>query len=264
MKYQLAVLEGIEHLEVTTRLTTVKVGHVLPETVNASECQEPVRVNLPCVPAELHKPSECIPTYDSRPSNGSSKFSLDQVNTAKVGTQIKVICLLLFDSLQSALGNGLPVGRISLALLEEINQELSRLVTMVRVNVEARLSMDYDLSRTTMASSKRGQPTSHGLDHSQPKGLIESGLDKCSPGVRNVPVELSIPNPVHLGRDPPELPIQVVLLNQTVHFLHLFLLFYVLGFLPPVTSNHNKVHKLSQPLVLTIPLNKTCHVLHPI
>lgn len=50
--YQFAVLESIEHLEVTFALTAFKIGHMLPEAIHTSECQEPVRVNLPCVPVD--------------------------------------------------------------------------------------------------------------------------------------------------------------------------------------------------------------------
>jgi len=50
--YQFAVLKSIEHLQVTFALTAFKVGDMLPEAIDTSECQEPVRVNLPCVPVE--------------------------------------------------------------------------------------------------------------------------------------------------------------------------------------------------------------------
>jgi len=58
--YQFAVLESIEHLQVTFALTAFKVGHMLPEAIDTRECQESVRVDLPCVPVEQRKKKALI------------------------------------------------------------------------------------------------------------------------------------------------------------------------------------------------------------
>jgi hypothetical protein len=49
--YHFAVLESIEHLKVATSLAPVEVGDVLPETIDTRECHQPLRVQLPGVPA---------------------------------------------------------------------------------------------------------------------------------------------------------------------------------------------------------------------
>lgn len=54
--YQWAVLEGIEHLEVATALKPVKVRDVFPKPINGCQVQEPLGVNLPCVPADQIMP----------------------------------------------------------------------------------------------------------------------------------------------------------------------------------------------------------------
>ena len=38
-KYQLAVLKSVKHLKVTSALTAVKVGNVLPEAIHSSQGQ---------------------------------------------------------------------------------------------------------------------------------------------------------------------------------------------------------------------------------
>jgi len=48
--HQVAVLEGIKHLKVTTGLPTVKVGNIFPESINTSQCHQPLRIQLPCIP----------------------------------------------------------------------------------------------------------------------------------------------------------------------------------------------------------------------
>ncbi|BAT02658.1 Os07g0616850, partial [Oryza sativa Japonica Group] len=45
----LAVLEGVQHLQVAACLTPVEVGDILPETVDTGESHQPLRVELPCV-----------------------------------------------------------------------------------------------------------------------------------------------------------------------------------------------------------------------
>jgi hypothetical protein len=56
--YQLTVLESIEHLNITAALEAIKVRHMLPKAVNPSQGQQPLRINLPCVPMEPYKESE--------------------------------------------------------------------------------------------------------------------------------------------------------------------------------------------------------------
>lgn len=56
--YQLAVLECVEHLNVTATLTVIKVRNMLPKAVNPSEGQQPLRINLPCVPKEGGRKSD--------------------------------------------------------------------------------------------------------------------------------------------------------------------------------------------------------------
>uniref|UniRef100_A0A8R7QXD9 Uncharacterized protein n=1 Tax=Triticum urartu TaxID=4572 RepID=A0A8R7QXD9_TRIUA len=68
----------------------------------------------------------------------------------------------------------------------------------------------------------------HGLDDSKPKSLIESRLHKGTLGVTAVTVELSITDTVHLGRDPADMAIHVVLPNKVKHLLELRLLLLVL------------------------------------
>lgn len=166
--------------------------------------------------------------------------------------------ILLLDTFQAACRNGFPVRGILLALLKELDEELSCLLAMVWINVETRLPVNNDLSWTAMVSGKRGQTTGHGFDDSQAKGLIESRLHECSFGVTDVPVELTIPHTVHLGRDPSELAIQVVCLYELVHLLHLGLLFNILGFLPPVSPDHDKIHQFPKLWALGVPFDKSC------
>ncbi len=49
-----------------------------------------------------------------------------------------------------------------------------------------------------------------------------------------------------------------------MHFRHLSFLLIVLRLLSPIPSNNNKVNQLTKTSILTIPLNKTCDVLHAI
>lgn len=53
--YQLTVLECVEHLNVTAALAAIKVGYVLPKPVNPSEGQQPLGIDLPCVPMKGRK-----------------------------------------------------------------------------------------------------------------------------------------------------------------------------------------------------------------
>ncbi|GER41739.1 ankyrin repeat domain-containing protein 54 [Striga asiatica] len=64
--------------------------------------------------------------------------------------------------------------------------------------MKARYPMHDDLSRPTMNSSKSGQPTRHGLDHSQPKGLVKSRLHESPLCIRNITVQLAISNTVSI------------------------------------------------------------------
>lgn len=48
--YQFAIFECIEHFQIATALTMIKVGNMLPEAINSGESQEPLRVNFPGIP----------------------------------------------------------------------------------------------------------------------------------------------------------------------------------------------------------------------
>jgi len=174
------------------------------------------------------------------------------------------MCILLLNTLESSLRDCVPVRWVCFALLKEVNKELSSLVTMVGINVVSRFSMHDDLSRTTIECGKCWQSTSHGFNHCQPKSFINCRLNKSTLCVTNHTVQFSISNSVHLRRDPSELPIQLVGLDQAVHLLHLSLLFQVLRLLPPVSGNNNQVHQLPEPRVLAVPLHKSRDVLHTV
>jgi len=175
-----------------------------------------------------------------------------------------IFCLLLFNTLETSLRDLVPVRWVNLALLKEVNKEVSSTITMVGINVEARFSMDNDLSRTTIACGKGWQATSHGLNHCQTKSLVHCRLHEGSLGVTDHTVKLSVPHTVHLRGNPSELAVQLVGLDEAVHLLHLGLLFQVLRLLPPVSSNNHKVHQLPQLRILTVPLHKSCDVLHTV
>lgn len=53
MLYQFAVLEGIEHLNVTTALKAVEIRHMLPEPIYSSQVEQSLGVDLPCIPANV-------------------------------------------------------------------------------------------------------------------------------------------------------------------------------------------------------------------
>lgn len=91
---------------------------------------------------------------------------------------------LLFDTLQSTLGDCVPVGGIVLALLEEVDEELSSLVALVGIDVEARNPVDYDLRRPSVGGCKCRQAAGHGFDYCQPKCFVEGGLRKAEAGIR--------------------------------------------------------------------------------
>jgi len=67
-------------------------------------------------------------------------------------------------------------------------------------------------------------------------------LHKGTFGITDIPIQLSISNPIHLCGDPANLAIQFVLLYEAIHLLQLRLFFLVLGLLPMVTSHHHKVN----------------------
>ena len=46
-----AVLERVQHLEIAAGLAPLEVGDVLPETIDTREGHQPLRVELPGVPA---------------------------------------------------------------------------------------------------------------------------------------------------------------------------------------------------------------------
>jgi len=50
--YSFSVLECIKHFKIATALTA---GNMLPEAINSCNGQQPLRVNLPCLPAEESK-----------------------------------------------------------------------------------------------------------------------------------------------------------------------------------------------------------------
>jgi hypothetical protein len=40
--HQLAVLESIKHLKIATNLLAIQLGNIFPESINTSQCQQPV------------------------------------------------------------------------------------------------------------------------------------------------------------------------------------------------------------------------------
>lgn len=89
-------------------------------------------------------------------------------------------------------------------------------------------------------------------------------LNKNPLGITNAAVELSVPNTVHLCRNPANMAFQFVLLYVLVHLLHLGLLLKVLGFFTVVSTHYHKVGKLSKTGILAIELNKSSDVLYSI
>ena len=83
-------------------------------------------------------------------------------------------------------------------------------------------------------------------------------------GVADVAVELTVADTVHLGRDPADVPVQVVLLDEVEHLLELGLLLLVLGRVAVVTADHHKVDQLLQALVPAVELDQTSQVLDTI
>lgn len=50
--YQATVFQSIEHLNVAASLAPLQVAHILPESVYTSQGHQPLRVELPGVPAQ--------------------------------------------------------------------------------------------------------------------------------------------------------------------------------------------------------------------
>lgn len=88
-----------------------------------------------------------------------------------------VFCILLLDTLKTALRDLGPVAGVFLALLKELNEQRRGLVTLVWVNVEARHSVHDDLSWTTIGGCECRETTGHGLNNSETECLVESGLE---------------------------------------------------------------------------------------
>lgn len=80
-------------------------------------------------------------------------------------------------------------------------------------------------------------------------------------GVADVAVQLTVADTVHLGGDPADVPVQVVLLDEVKHLLELGLLLLVLGRVAVVTADNHEVHQLLQALVPPIQLHQTSQVL---
>lgn len=80
-------------------------------------------------------------------------------------------------------------------------------------------------------------------------------------GVADVAVQLTVADAVHLGGDPADVPVQVVLLDEVKHLLELGLLLLVLGWVAMVTAHNHEVHQLLEALVPAIQLHQTSQVL---
>lgn len=83
-------------------------------------------------------------------------------------------------------------------------------------------------------------------------------------GVADVAVQLAVADAVHLGGDPADVPVQVVLLDEVKHLLELGLLLLVLGRVAMVAADDHEVHQLLQPLVPAVQLHQPSQVLHTV
>lgn len=89
-------------------------------------------------------------------------------------------------------------------------------------------------------------------------------LHECALRIANVAVQLPVADAVHLRRDPPDMALQLVLVDEAVHLLELRLLLPVLGLLAVVAGNDHEVRQLPQARVLAVHLHQACHVLHAV
>lgn len=77
------------------------------------------------------------------------------------------------------------------AALEEVGELVRGLRSVVGVNLEAGNPFLDDLARPALARGERGQAARHRLDHRQPEGLVQRGLDEGAAGVGDVTVQLA-------------------------------------------------------------------------
>ena len=88
--------------------------------------------------------------------------------------------------------------------------------------------------------------------------------DTASPGVSNVAVDFTILDLVLLGDQPPDLAMQIVLLNQLMHALALRLLLGVIRVLHiHDATDYDQVGELAQLLILGEHLHQARQVLDP-
>lgn len=71
--YQFPILEGIEHLKVAAALETVEVRDVLPEAIHRRQVEQPLGVNLPCIPARKQS-NRMLPTCSLNKKVGMFSF----------------------------------------------------------------------------------------------------------------------------------------------------------------------------------------------
>ncbi|GER36112.1 transcriptional regulator, partial [Striga asiatica] len=126
---------------------------------------------------------------------------------------------------------------------------------------QPRLPVHDDLRGPAVHGGEGREPARHGLDHREPERLVKRRLDKSAPGVGYAAVELSVAQPVHLGRDPPELTVQVVGLDQVVHFLHLGSFLEVFRLLAAVTADHDEVDEVAEAGAVGVELDEAGEVL---
>lgn len=157
-----------------------------------------------------------------------------------------------------------PVLGLLAALLEEAHERRRHLLAVVGIDVEPGLAVDDDLRRAAVEGGEGGEAAGHCLHHRQPERFVERRLDERALGVGDHAVELAVPHAVHLRRDPPELAVELVGLDQVVHLLHLRLLLQILRFLPPVAADDHEVGQFPQFRAFRVELDQSGQVLHPI
>lgn len=173
--HQLAELQYVEHLEVAPCLPPLKLGHILPETIDPGQCHQPLRVYLPCVPGRQHKEKKHH-TRDHAEKEGMHPCLRYFPILLETWVKQDFQHWLFVYALQSCFRYFHPVIWVLLASLEEVSHQISSLLGVVRVNVEARDAMLYNLSWSSMECCKSRKSTGHGLHDSETKCFIKGWL----------------------------------------------------------------------------------------
>ena len=163
--YQLAELQYVEHLKVAPCFPPLELRHVLPETVDPSQCHQPLRVNLPCVPST--RPNE---------NKHQTKRPCEKRRHEFMLTKPDWQDWLFVYALKSCFRYFHPVAGVLLAPFEEISYQISSLIRMVWVNVEAWDAMLNNLSWPSMECRESRKPTGHCLHNSETKCFVKGWL----------------------------------------------------------------------------------------